>query len=245
MRTISALALVACALGFPGALRAADLTFALDGAVEYDSNVFRSHDDEKDDFLFRLRPVGAARRRARAGPQLLADLRAARRVRRGAHAKSTTSIRSCPATADYHVNDRLDLYARNTFRYVRSELRTNFDGTQSAADSPFINEERDRFTLNDAVVGSPLPVHAAPRRHGGDPARLLQPEPQRPPGELAAPGRHATSPTRLTPKLSLGGGASVAHQKFYESRTSSPARLRSTTCSRAGAIRSTRRPSSP
>src|SRR5215831_3136686 len=56
MRTTLALALSACALGLPGVLRAAEVTFAIDGATEYDSNVFRSHRDEKDDVIFRLHP---------------------------------------------------------------------------------------------------------------------------------------------------------------------------------------------
>ena len=62
MRTISVLALVAWAVVVPGVLRAGELTFAIDGAGEYDTNVFRSSEDEKDDYIFRFTPSAQPRR---------------------------------------------------------------------------------------------------------------------------------------------------------------------------------------
>jgi len=216
MRTILALALVACALGIPGAPRAAELTFALDGAVEYDSNVFRSSTDEKDDFIFRLRPwveLGEQR-----GQDLNYGIRYALPVEFAVkHSEVDDVDQDLYGTISYHVNDRFQLYASNTFRYIRSELRTNFDGTEAAVDTPFVNDERDRVTINDAVAGA---------RYQFTP-RL---------GSSFEVSHEFFNPTRddrqenwqlqgvgdllytLTPKHRVGGGAAVAYQKFYDSQ---------------------------
>lgn len=216
MRTILALALVACALGIPGAPRAAELTFGVDGAVEYDSNVFRSSRDEKDDFIFRFRPsveLGEQR-----GQDLNYGIRYALPVEFAVeHTQVDDVDQDLFATIGYHVNDRFQLYASNSFRYIRSELRTNFDGTEAAFDSPFVNDERDRVTINTAAAGARYQF--TPRL-----ASSL---------ELTHDFFHPTRDDRqenwqvqgvgnllytLTPKHRLGGGAAVAFQKFYDSQ---------------------------
>src|SRR5215470_8374220 len=153
MRTTLVLALGACALGFPGVLRAAEVTFAIDGAAEYDSNVFRSHRDEKDDIIFRLRPwVQLAEPR---GQDLSYSLTYGLPVEFAVDHTSVDDIdQELSGRVDYHVNDRFGLFATNGFRYIRSELRTNFDQTQGGFESPLVNNERDRVLLNTAVVGA-------------------------------------------------------------------------------------------
>jgi hypothetical protein len=216
MRTIFALALVACALGIPGAPRAAELTFGVDGAVEYDSNVFRSSTDEKDDFIFRFRPsveLGEQR-----GQDLNYGIRYALPVEFAVeHTQVDDVDQDLFATIGYHVNDRFQLYGSNSFRYIRSELRTNFDGTEAAFDTPFVNDERDRVTINTAVAGARYQF--TPRL-----GSTL---------ELTHDFFHPTRDDRqenwqiqgvgsllytLTPKHRLGGGAAAAFQKFYDSQ---------------------------
>jgi hypothetical protein len=114
------------------------------------------------------------------------------------------------------VNDRFELYASNTFRYIRSELRTNFDGTESAADSPLINEERDRIAVNDVIAGAQYQF--TPRLGGGlqvghdyfNPSRDDRQEYW----QIQGVGNLLYT---ITPKHRAGGGASVAYQKFYNS----------------------------
>jgi len=216
MRTILVLALVACALGFPGVLRAAEATFAIDGATEYDSNVFRSHQDEKDDVVFRLRPwVQLAEPR---GQDLSYSLTYGLPVEFAVDHTQIDSIdQELAGNASYHVNDRLSLFANDGFRYIRSELRTNFDQTQGAFESPLVNNQRDRVLLNTAVMGatyqfSPRLGATAQISHDYfDPSRNDRQQ------NWQVQGITDVSYT-LTPQHQLGGGARIAYQKYYESQ---------------------------
>ncbi|HEX5065732.1 MAG TPA: hypothetical protein VFY49_06445, partial [Myxococcota bacterium] len=203
------------ALGIPGATRAAELTFAIDGAVEYDSNVFRSHRDEKDDFIFRLRPwVRLAEER---GQDLTYGITYALPVEFAVeHTEVDDVDQEFYGNLGYHVNDRFELYASNTLRYIRSELRTNFDGTEGAFDSPLVNDQRDRVTINDALLGATYQF--TPRLGGGlqvshdyfHPSRDDRQENW----QIQGAGNLLYT---ITPRHRAGGGASVAYQKFYNS----------------------------
>ncbi|HVN37886.1 MAG TPA: hypothetical protein VMW19_06885 [Myxococcota bacterium] len=216
MRTILVLALCACALGVPGALRAAEVTFAIDGATEYDSNVFRSHQDEKDDVVFRLRPwVQLAEPR---GQDLSYSLTYALPVEFAVDHTSVDAIdQELLGNVVYHVNDRFQLFANNGFSYIRSELRTNFDQTQGGAESPLVNNERNRVLLNTAVMGASyeftprLAATAQLSNNYFDPSRNDRQQ------NWQLQGITDLSYT-LTPKQQLGGGARIAYQKYYESQ---------------------------
>ena len=216
MRTTLVLALCACALGFPGVLRAAEATFGIDGATEYDSNVFRSHRDEKDDVIFRLRPwVQLAEPR---GQDFSYSLSYGLPVEFAVDHTSVDAVdQELNGNAVYHVNDRFQLFANNGFRYLRSELRTNFDQTQGGFDTPLVNNERDRVLMNTAVLGA---AYQFTPRFGGtaqisndffDPSRNDRQE------NWQVQGLTDVSYT-LTPKHQLGGGARIAYQKYYESQ---------------------------
>jgi hypothetical protein len=216
MRTTLVLALCACALGFPGVLRAAEVTFAIDGATEYDSNVFRSHRDEKDDVIFRLRPwVQLAEPR---GQDLSYSLTYGLPVEFAVDHTSVDDIdQELSGNVIYHVNDRFQLFANDGFRYIRSELRTNFDQTQGGFESPLVNNERNRVLLNTALFGA---AYQFTPRFGGsaqlshdyfDPSRNDRQQ------NWQIQGVSDLSYT-LTPKHQLGGGARIAYQKYYESQ---------------------------
>ena len=153
MRTSSVLALVAWAVVIPGALRAGDLTFALDGYAEYDDNAFRSSSDEKQDVLFRLRPW--ARLYDDRGQDLSYSLTYAVPVEFAVDNSELNDVdQDLLGNFNYPVNDRLTVFGSNGFRYLRSELRTKIEGTGSVDDGLLINEERDRVTMNDALLGT-------------------------------------------------------------------------------------------
>lgn len=212
MRTIAVLALAAWALGFPSALRAAELTFAGEGAVEYDTNVFRSSDDEKDDFVFRLRPW--AQLAEERGQDFTYSVLYAVPVELAVeHSEVNDVDQALTASGDYHINDRFDLFGRNQFRYLRSDLLTNIEGTSSAGNAALVNDERDRITMNTAVLGTSYSF--TPRLIGT--ARMTH--------DLYNPSRddrqeywqlegNSDLLYQLTPKHRLGGGMAIAHQSF-------------------------------
>lgn len=216
MRTISVLALVAWAVAIPGALRAADLTFALQGSAEYDSNVFRSSRDEESDVLFRIRPwvqLGESR-----GQDLSYSLFYAVPAEFAIdHSEVDDVDQQLGGDVRYHVNDRLEVFASDQFRYLRSELQTNFEGTDDVSTTGLINEQRDRVTMNDARVGSSYQF--TPRLQGNveldhsyfDPTRDDRAQNWQLQG-------FADLSYLLTPKHHVGGGVMVAHQEFDETQ---------------------------
>jgi hypothetical protein len=216
MRTYSVLALVAWTVLVPGAMRAGDLTFAIDGSTEYDSNAFRSSSDEKDDVLFRIRP--SVRLHDDRGQDLRYALQYALPIELAAiHSELNDVDQDLVGDFDYHVNDQLNVFGSNSFRYLRSELRTNFEGTQPAGDGLMINDERERLTMNDAVLGTSY--RFTPRLEG---TAQLEHNYFNPSRDDRAENWQlqgiANLEYTLTPKHRLGGGAAVAHQAFDETQ---------------------------
>jgi hypothetical protein len=216
MRTISVLALVAWAVAVPGALRAAELTFAVDGAAEYDNNVFRSSRDEDDDFLFRLMPS------VRLSDDRSSDLRYSLTYRLPVefaveHSELNDVDQWLGATGLYHVNDRLSVFGSNDFRYLRSELLTNLEETRGGFDSLLVNEQRDRILLNSAGAGASYQF--TPRLAGQ--TRFEH--------EYYNPSRDDRATTNafigtgrmdyaLTPQHKVGGGTRVQWQTFDDTQ---------------------------
>jgi hypothetical protein len=216
MRTISVLALVAWAVAAPSALRAAELTFSIDGNAEYDSNVFRSSRDEDDDYLFRLTPG------VRLSEDRASDLRYALNyelpVEFAAQNSELNDVdQRLGADALYHVNDRFSLFAGDDFRYLRSELLTNLEDTRGGFDSLLVNEQRDRILLNTARGGASYQF--TPRLAGT--TRFDQ--------EYYNPSRDDRASTNayigtgsmqyaLTPKHKVGGGVRAQWQTFDDTQ---------------------------
>jgi hypothetical protein len=148
-RSLGRLALLALLL--PSGALGADLTFGFDTYVDYDSNVFRRENNVEDDVLFRLRPsVKLHEDRGQDfnySLQYTAPLEFA--VENGDRLNDVDHW--VDADGLYHVNDRLDVYLRNDFRYLRSTLRT-FQ-TLDSDGLPVVSTGRDRVTLNSLNVG--------------------------------------------------------------------------------------------
>ncbi len=216
MRTSSVLALVAWAVLVPGALRAGDLTFALSGSAEYDNNAFRSSQDEKQDVLFRLRPW--AKLHDDRGQDLRYSLLYAVPVEFAVENSELNDVdQDLLGDFSYHVDDRLQIFGSNSFRYLRSELRTNIEGTGPAGDGLLINEERDRITLNDAILGTSYQF--TPRLEGAVQLEHNYFDPSR---DDRAQNWQLQGVTdlkyTLTPKHRIGGGLVVAHQAFDDTQ---------------------------
>src|SRR5262245_20834675 len=131
MRTILVLALAAWALGVPGVAKAGDLTFGIDGSTEYDSNVFRTSEKEDDDVIFRIRPF--ARLHEDRGQDFTYGMMYSLPVEFAVQHSDLNDVDQwLSADGNYHLNDRWSLFGSNDFRYVRSELQTNLEGTDNA-----------------------------------------------------------------------------------------------------------------
>ena len=154
MRTINTLALAATLL-FPLAAAAADLTVELEGQVEYDDNALRLSGEEEDDVLFRIRPL--VKLHEDRGQDVIWAISYAVpfefAVENGDELDDIDHIARGSAT--YRVNERLDFYVRDDFRYLRNALREVVVEDVLAGEGTFlINQERDRVTLNDAEIGA-------------------------------------------------------------------------------------------
>jgi len=151
-RSIGLLALLALLL--PGAARGADLTFALGAYADYDSNVFRRESNVEDDFLFRLVPGMKLHEDRGQDLNYSLEYRVPMEFSVNFGDRLNDVDQWLDADALYHVNDRLDLFVGNDFRYLRSTLR-NADTTLDSAGLPTINtQQRDRVTLNNLTGGA-------------------------------------------------------------------------------------------
>ncbi|MGH0029747.1 MAG: hypothetical protein ACQGVC_08145 [Myxococcota bacterium] len=219
MRTTTTLALLALLL--PLAAHTADLTFQIDGQVEYDDNALRQNGDEDDDVLFRFTPL--VKLHEDRGQDLRYSLHYAVpfefAVDNGDELDDVDHRAGGDAT--YRVNDRLEFFVKDRFRYLRSALRdVEVDDVLSGDGDVLINQERDRVTLNDAEGG--LRYRFTPRLSGQLMARH----------ELYETDRDDRSDNWLllgtgsldyivTPKHSVGLGVRVIHQEF-DDRTNIP-----------------------
>ncbi len=122
MRTFNSTALFALLL-VPLAVPAADLTFQIDGRIEYDDNAFRQAGTEDDDVLFRLRP--SVKLHEDRGEDLRYSLFYAVPFEFAVdHGDELDDIdHVARASARYQVNQRLEFFASDTFRYLRSALQ--------------------------------------------------------------------------------------------------------------------------
>ena len=139
---------------FPVAARATDLTLSIEGQAEYDSNALRRNGQEDDDVLFRFRP--GVKLHEDRGQDLSYSLFYAVpfefAVDNGDELDDIDH--EARGSVRYHVNDRMELFAGDNFRYLRGALRDVAAEDVVAGDGTvLINQERDRITLNDANAG--------------------------------------------------------------------------------------------
>ena len=154
MRIDNALVILSLLLS-PLAAQATDLTFSLEGQTEYDSNALRVNGKEDDDVLFRIRPQ--VKLHEDRGQDLRYSLFYAVpfefAVDNSEELNDIDHIAGGRAT--YHVNDRLEFFASDDFRYLRSALRNVTTEDVIAGDGTLlVNQERDRVTLNAADIGA-------------------------------------------------------------------------------------------
>ena len=143
-----------------------DLEISIDGAAEYDDNVFRRQSDEEDDVLFRIRP----------GVRLFEDRGEDLNFSLGYEIPFEFAVENNEELRDedhigeghfaYHVSDRVQVFGRDRYGYMRSTLRRRSVGSDgvTAPDAPTIDEGRDRVTRNDASLG--MTYMFAPRMVG-------------------------------------------------------------------------------
>ncbi|MEM7413196.1 MAG: hypothetical protein AAF430_23400 [Myxococcota bacterium] len=135
----------------------ADLSFSAESSAAYDSNVFRSEDDEEDDFLFRLRP--GIRVHEDRGDDITYsfayELPIEFALENNRELQDFDHV--ARARVDYHVSDQLTLFLSDDLRFLRSTLRREQTGENVIGDSlsiATVQDERDRVTLNDGTVGA-------------------------------------------------------------------------------------------
>lgn len=200
----------------PLAALAADLTFQIDGNTEYDTNAFRARGKAQDDVLFRFRPQ--VRLHEDRGQDLRYSLAYAVPFEFAVdHSKELDDVDHwADGSATYHVSDRLELFASDNFRYLRSALQNVRLGDVLAGEgNVLINQNRERTTLNDAEVG--LSYQFTPRLAGE--ARVSHDffkSDRRDRAQNWLLSGVADLSYVLTPRHSLGGGVRVNHQRFGE-----------------------------
>lgn len=140
------------ALLLPVAALGADLSLSLDGNVLYDSNVFRRENNIEDDVMFQLIP--SIKLHEDRGQDVNYSLEYIVPVRWAVEFGDELNDVDQIVNGDirYHVNDRMDIYASDQFRYLRSTLLLNeFDADTGA---PSLNTNDDRVTINIAELGT-------------------------------------------------------------------------------------------
>jgi hypothetical protein len=152
MWRLSSVALIAILV--PLAAPAADLTFDITGAVDYDSNVFRrdsgkGNRDIEEDALFRLRP-GVELHEDR-GQDVNYSLKYMAPVEFSSQYSQLNDFdQLANGEVSYHPTDRMEFFARDRFRYLRSTL---VNRTVDTPTGPQVDSGRDRVTINDLTLG--------------------------------------------------------------------------------------------
>lgn len=143
--------LLAVAL-LPPAAGATDLTFDVLGAVDYDDNVFRrppgdgggSKKKPEDDFMFRLRP--GVKIHEDRGQDFNYSAKYMLPLEVAAQNSRLDDIDHVAlGEVSYHPSDRVEFFASDDFRYLRSTLVNSANN--------MISSGRDRITHNEAALG--------------------------------------------------------------------------------------------
>ena len=136
-------------LAIPGPAWGADLLLSLAASVEYDSNVFRNENNEKEDGVFRGVPRVILEER---GEELEYRLMYSVPYERGFTESRVDDFDQIGfAKGSFSVTDRLRVYGSECFTHRRA-FRQEF-GDTVADNSTDINNNRQRVTRNDASAG--------------------------------------------------------------------------------------------
>jgi hypothetical protein len=213
MRIIKTLALAAPLLA-PQATPAADLTVQADGQVEYDSNAFRQKGEEDDDVLFRMRPQ--VKLHEDRGQDLRYSLSYGIPFEFAAqYGDELDDVdHQVLGEAQYHASNQLELWGRESFRYLRSALiDVGVDEALAGEGTLLVNQERERTTLNDAEVGARYQF--TPRLSGSlrTSHEFFDTEREDRAENWLLSGIADLSYV-VTPRHSLGGGVRVIRQEF-------------------------------
>jgi hypothetical protein len=209
----------------PAVARGSDLTFSFGGYADYDSNVFRRESNVEDDYLFRLVPGVKLHEDRGQDLNYSLEYRVPMEFSVNFGDRLNDVDQWLDADALYHVNDRLDLYVGNDFRYLRSTLRTT--QTLDSAQLPIISTERDRVTINNLNGGARY--RFTPRVSGNLDVvyRLFNTTNDSRSDNFMVNGRADLS-YALTSKQQVGAGLTYIFQQFDEVNSPTTSRVGST-----------------
>jgi hypothetical protein len=147
------LQLLVIALMVPVPALAADLTFALQGDTQYDSNVFRRENDIEDDWLFHIVP--SVELHEDRGQDANYSLGYRMPVRFAVEHNDRLNDIDHIANGEirYHVNDRMDVFASDNFRYLRTTVQ-EADAALDPTSVPTLSTRDQRVTINRAELGT-------------------------------------------------------------------------------------------
>ena len=195
---------------------AADLTFDVTGAADWDSNVFRRDNNSngnrniEDDFLFRLRP--GVRLHEDRGQDFDYSAKYTLPLEVAVeHSQLDDIDHMFDGSTTYHPSDRTEIYASNAFRYLRSTLVNSIDRFGN------VEQGRDRVTTNDATLGAHYQVSPRLRVNTAATHRLFRTTRADRQDNQSASGGVDTYYT-LSARHQAGLGARYIFQHFQESR---------------------------
>ena len=135
----------------PLSASATDLTLGLGAFVDYDTNVFRTTENEEDDVLFKLLP--SIKIHEDRGQDF--NYHARYRMPVEFSVNNSQELNDIDHFGDvgvsYHPTDRIEIFLRDDVRSQRSILRT--DIALDVNDVPIVSQNRDRIITNDLRLG--------------------------------------------------------------------------------------------
>jgi hypothetical protein len=132
---------------------AADLTFSLAGAGQFDTNVFRATTNEQWDFLFEFFPRVKLEEERETDISYYLDYRAPAEISTRFYNNISSVDQFFNAGGTWHANDRLTFYTKNNFIWANSfNNRIEFDNGDT--DNLIINTQRDRVTHDIFEAGA-------------------------------------------------------------------------------------------
>jgi hypothetical protein len=145
------LQLLVIGLVVPVAAPAADLTFSLQGDAQYDSNVFRREINIEDDWLFHIVPGVKLHEDRGQDVNYSLDYRAPIRFAVKNNERLNDIDQLVDGRITYHVNDRMDIFALDSFRWLRTTVQSSFDDQSGV---PELSTRDERTTINFAQLGT-------------------------------------------------------------------------------------------
>jgi hypothetical protein len=146
------LQLLVIGLILPVAAPAADLTFSLQGDTQYDSNVLRQEKNfEDDDWLFHIVPGVELHEDRGQDVNYSLAYRAPIRFAVEFNDRLNDFDQLADGSIRYHVNDRMDIFASDEFRWLRTTVQSGFDDTTGVTS---LSTRDERTTINVAELGT-------------------------------------------------------------------------------------------